>query len=227
MTIQEVHTEFKFRMDKFDSLNYPNFLPEEIDLILNQAQDRYVKQRYGITNPKRQSFEETQKRTEDLKQLVVNAVLAPAATAADNITTNAVFVTLPTDHWFIIQERCQISYDDCKEEPVLTYVKVKPIQHNEFDEAIINSFRKPDKTKVLRLMEDGRVELIHGDNITIISYRLRYLKEPVRVDINNNITFELSEHTHTEIIDEAVKIALEGIEAKRTPTFGPIDTTKE
>ena len=52
-------------------------------------------------------------------------------------------------------------------------------------------------------MEDGRVELIHGDNITIIDYRLRYIKEPVRVDINNNITFELSEHTHTEIIDEA------------------------
>lgn len=227
MTIQEAHLEFKFRMDKFDSLNYPNFLPEEIDLILNQAQDRYVKQRYGITNPKRQSFEETQKRTEDLKQLVVNAVLAPAATAADNITTNAVFVTLPTDHWFVIQERCKISYNDCRKEPVLTFVKVKPIQHNEFDESIINSFRKPDKTKVLRLMEDGRIELVHGDGITIIEYRLRYLKQPVKVDINTNTTFELSEHTHTEIIDEAVKIALEGIEARRIPTFGPIDTTKE
>lgn len=227
MTIQEAHTEFKFRMDKFDSLNYPNFLPDEIDLIFNQAQDRYVKQRYGITNPKRQSFEETQKRTEDLKNLVVNAVLAPAANAADNISTNAQFVTLPADHWFVIQERCEISYDDCKGEPVITLVKVKPTQHNEFDEAIINSFRKPDKTKVLRLMENGRVELIHGDNINILSYRLRYLKEPVRVDINTNTTFELSEHTHTEIIDEAVKIALEGIEARRTPTFGPIDTTKE
>ena len=76
-------------------------------------------------------------------------------------------------------------------------------------------------------MENGRVELVHGDNINILSYRLRYLKQPVRVDINTNTTFELSEHTHTEIIDEAVKIALEGIEARRTPTFNPIDTTKE
>ena len=227
MTIQEAHTEFKFRMDKFDSLNYPNFLPEEIDLILNQAQDRYVKQRYGITNPKRQSFEETQKRTEDLKKLVINAVLTPAPNAVDNIDINAQFVTLPTDHWFIIQERCEVSFLNCKNTSETTLLKVKPIQHNEFDEAMINSFRKPDKTKVLRLMEDGRVEIIHAPDVNLLNYKLRYLKEPVRVDINNNITFELSEHTHTEIIDEAVKIALEGIEARRTPTFGPIDTTKE
>ena len=73
----------------------------------------------------------------------------------------------------------------------------------------------------------GRVEIIHASDVNLINYRLRHLKQPVKVDINNNITFELSEHTHTEIIDEAVKIALEGIEAKRIPTFGQIDLTKE
>jgi hypothetical protein len=34
MTVAEMHTEFKFRMDKMDSLNYPNFLPEEIDFVV-------------------------------------------------------------------------------------------------------------------------------------------------------------------------------------------------
>ena len=61
MTIAEAHQEFKFRLDKMDALNYPNFLPEEIDLILNNAQQRFVKQRYGLNNIKRQSFEETEK----------------------------------------------------------------------------------------------------------------------------------------------------------------------
>ena len=30
MTAAEMHIEFKFRMDKLDSLNYPNFLPEDV-----------------------------------------------------------------------------------------------------------------------------------------------------------------------------------------------------
>ena len=77
MTCAELHLEFKFRCDKLDTLNYPNFLPEEIDLILNNAQERLIKQRYGFNNIKRQSFEETEKRTEDLKEIVKNAILTP------------------------------------------------------------------------------------------------------------------------------------------------------
>ena len=61
MTSTEMVTAFKFRLDKTDSLNYPNFNNTEIDLLLNQAQERIVKQRYGTTNTKRESFEETQK----------------------------------------------------------------------------------------------------------------------------------------------------------------------
>ena len=39
MTAAELHLEFKFICDKLDTLNYPNFLSEEIDLILNNAQE--------------------------------------------------------------------------------------------------------------------------------------------------------------------------------------------
>lgn len=225
MTIAEAHQEFKFRMDKLDALNYPNFLPEEIDLLLNNAQDRYVKQRYGFNNIKRQSFEETEKRTEDLKNITVNAVLTPVAYAADNIDVNARFITLPADHWFSVQERANITCSICGSD-VTSLVEVIPISHAEFSKVIKDPFRQPNNEKVLRLMEAGRVELV--SSCTIVSYRLRYIKEPVRVNLTGNITFELSEHTHSEIIDEAVKIALEGIEGKRTQTFNPlINSTNE
>ena len=200
MTIAEMHQLFKFQLDKLDSLNYPNFLPEEIDLLLNQAQDRFVKQRYGKNNVYRSSFEETQKRTEDLKDITVNANLIPAANASDNIDPNAVFVTLPTDHWFIVQERVVLNYLDCHDVLKSEYAEVRPIQHNEFSKVIKDPFKKPTLYKILRLMEAGRVELIAPPNTTI---------------------------THQEIVDEAVKIALEGIEAKRNTTFQPIINTQE
>lgn len=227
MTIAQMHQLFKFQLDKLDSLNYPNFLPEEIDLLLNQAQDRFVKQRYGKNNLYRASFEETQKRTEDLKDITVNAILTPAPNAADNIDPNAVFVTLPTDHWFIVQERVTLNYYDCHNVYSTEYAEVRPIQHNEFSKVIKDPFKKPTLEKVLRLMEKGRVELVAPPNTTIATYRLRYIKEPNAMSITIPTNCELSEHTHQEIVDEAVKLALEGIEAKRSSTFQPIINTQE
>jgi hypothetical protein len=222
MTIQVMHDIFKFEMDKLDSLNYPNFLEEEIDLLLNQAQERFVKQRYGTTNAKKESYEETQKRIEDLKNITINAILTPLANASDNIDPNASFVNLPSDHWFIVQERVKVSYPDCRGNYIDKYLEVRPIQHNEFSKIISDPFKKPNISKVLRLMENGRVELIYAPEVVISDYRLRYIKKPVEVSLANNIDCELSEHTHSEIVAEAVRIALEGIEAKRNQTYVPI-----
>jgi len=228
MTIAEAHLAFKFGLDKIDSLNYPNFLPEEIDLLLNQGYKRWVKQVYGLTNVKRQSFEETQKRTEDLKNLVQAVNLTPLAYNPLNIDSNARFVTLPTDHWFIIQERVEVSYNDCTGTLKTELLEVRPTQHVEFDKVVKDAFKKPDTTKLLRLMENGQVELVSSTGVTINTYRLRYLKQPVTVSLTTGVTFETSEHTHQEIVDTAIVIALENIEAKRNNTFTPIiDNRKE
>lgn len=225
MTIAQLHQEFKFRLDKLDALNYPNFLPEEIDLILNNAQDRLIKQRYGFNNAKRQSFEETQKRTEDLKNITENIILTPLAYSVNNIDTNARFVNLPTNHWFTIQERAGITCTNCGT-PITQRVEVIPITHLEVSKSLRDPFAKPNNEKVLRLMIAGKVELI--SNCTIVNYQLRYLRQPVKMSLSGNITCELSEHIHNELVDTAVSIALEGIEGKRTQSFNPlINNTNE
>ena len=71
MTIEQLHTEFKVFFDKVDSEAYTEFLDGEIDIMLNEAILRLVKRRYGINNIYKKGFEETQKRTDDLKELVV------------------------------------------------------------------------------------------------------------------------------------------------------------
>ncbi len=222
MTASEFHIAFKFGLDKFDSLNYPNFESAEIDLLLNQAQDEFVKQRYGATNTKKQSFEETQKRTEDLKNIVVRSTIVPAANASDNINIFSRFATLPADHWFIVQELAGISYLDCHGNTINDNVFIKAIQHNDYSKLINNPFEKPDKSTVLRLMENDRSELLVASNVTLNNYYLTYIKKPVRIDLATNTTCELSEHTHQEIVNLSIQIALEGIEAKRSQTFTPI-----
>lgn len=227
MTIQELHLSFKFGLDKIDSLNYPNFTTNEIDLLLNQAQDRFVKQRYGRNNIKRESFEETQKRTEDLKTIVKAIQISPSTYSADNIETTARFYTLPTDHSYVIQETVDVIYQDCHNQNVAVKTLVRPLQHNDYDKLKTDPFNKPNKQKILRLMFDGKVELIAPAGVTLGTYHLRYLKIPQRVDFNQNITLELPEDTHQEVVDGAVKIALENIQASRNATFNEIINTQE
>ena len=245
MTISELHTSFKFRLDKMDGLNYPNFLPEEIDLLLNQGYKRWIKQRYGTTNIKRLSFEENQKRTEDLKELIKQVNLTGISQNKESIDYNSIMVELPSDHWFTIQERAIIYnayicnskvrvYDneigDISTGQLVDgiYVEVRPIQHIDVDKTLGDPFRGPDNEKILRLMYKNYAELILPSDTSLVFYNLRYIKEPVSVSLDDNITFETSEHTHDEILDESIKIALEGIEAKRNTTFTPIiDNQKE
>lgn len=228
MTSSQMVAAFKFRLDKADSLNYPSFQNIEIDLLLNQAQERIIKQRYGSSNSKRESFEETQKRTEDLKVIVANAVLTPIANTSSNIDTNAQFVTLPTNHWFTVQERCTITYPDCKDDNKTSVIPVYPIQHNDFNKIIDNSFLKANKQRILRLMDQGKVELIHDSDSTIVDYKLRYIRKPVTISsVAPLVNCELSEHIHDEIIDAAVSLALEDIESKRQQSYNIIDKTNE
>lgn len=226
MTASEMHISFKFGLDKLDSNNYPNFEDEEVDLLLNQAQDRYVKQRMGNNNAKRQSFEESEKRTDDLKNVLVNAILTPAANTTEN-KPNGVFVTLPDTYWFAMNEDCAISYSDCHGATVSRISKIRAIQHDDYNNIIEDPFNKPWKNEIVRLMENGKVELISESGQTITTYYLRYIKRPNRISITTPTNCELSEHTHQEIVDMAIQIALEGIEAKRQNTFDKIVNTNE
>jgi len=237
MTISEAHRNFKFSMDKDGALNYPNYLPEEVDLLLNQAQERIIKQRYGKNNIKRSSFEEEQKRTEDLREILKTSAVNPqTAGLADNSSSKGVFFELAEDHWFTVWEKAYVECSSCNENIVLpggdiligSEVEVRPITHMEYERIKKDPFKGPDNEKILRLMFQNNVELIPSDDCILLKYIYRYVSKPTPVSLVDNQTFVLADHMHQEIIDEAVKIALENIEAKRTGTFTQvIDNQKE
>ena len=107
-------------------------------------------------------------------------------------------------------------------------VEVRPATHMQLEMIKNDPFKGPDKTKVLRLLYKNYVEIIPANDCTVLKYVYRYIRKPTPVNVSTGVTFSLSEHTHQEIVDEAIKIALEGIEGKRNQTFTPIiDNQKE
>jgi len=122
MTSEEMHINFKIGVDKADTLSTPNFEPEEVDIFLNEAQDRIVKTRYSGNNPFRDSLEETQKRTDDLREVIENAEITPESLSNKN-KPNSRFFVLPNVapeqvYWFAINEEAEIVYKPCDTELV-------------------------------------------------------------------------------------------------------------
>lgn len=69
---KELHYQFKINLDRVDSLSNPDFNAAEIDWFLNEAQLIFIKQRMSMrSNSKQKGFEESQKRIDDLGNLVI------------------------------------------------------------------------------------------------------------------------------------------------------------
>src|SRR5208337_978791 len=69
----DMHNAIRLNLDKSSSLvGNPDFLPEELDYWLNNAQDRFVKQRLFGNNPRGEKLEQGVKRISDLQTLVVS-----------------------------------------------------------------------------------------------------------------------------------------------------------
>lgn len=114
MTIQEMHIAVNLGVQKIASFQVDNLLPQEIDHELNVAMEKFIKQRYNpMGNKYREGFEQSQKRIDDLRNLVVtnNANLFYIGEA---IESNSFFIErtrLPLDYLFLIGVRARIQYD--------------------------------------------------------------------------------------------------------------------
>lgn len=229
MTVKSFHDEFKIGLDKVDSLNSPNFTPEEIDSFLNNAQEEFIEQRTYGNNPKRTGLEEDQKRRDDLREITKNYTTNVFTTTTNN-KPNGVFVSLPTDYRHSIQEEATIDYTDCNKISQSKRIPVVPVTHDRYNDVINDPFNKPYEDEAIRLdYENDNFELIGDGVITFKNYSLRYLKNPQRIQFGTTYdpaslgfgidqTSELATHCHREIVSKAVTNALQNIESNRYQT---------
>lgn len=235
MTITELHQNFKIAADKVDSLNFPEFLPEEIDSLLNQSIENFIHQRLYGNNPRKEGFEETQKRFDDLLTLVNQQNYTVFFSGPSN-KPNGVSVNYPTDYWHTIQEDVLIDYLDCNGQTQNKAASVIPVTHERYNKVIKDPFNKPNENKVLRMGLLGFPELIAAPNTTITTYNLRYIRKPAKVQFGStyaltppapvDVQCDLPVHTHQEIINIARSLAL-GIIEKNTQEADKTIVTQE
>lgn len=229
MNVQEMHYDFKIKFNKLDSNDYRDFQIPEIDWLLNEAQELFLKQRYGINNTSQKGFEGNQKRIDDLRNLVMKNISLPGTQViSDPVSYEA---TLPSDYIFAIRVQAIANNATCGDKTLIC----KPTQHDDLSNCLLDPNYKPS-------YEWGEMPIVYGTlsantadanrifgytdgSFSVVSFTLDYLREPKRIAFPSGVPggqyiypdgvttvttdqdCELPEHAHREIVDIAVLIS--------------------
>ena len=214
MTIQEMHYDVKMKLNKVDSQQYRNLIIPQVDWILNEAQELFVKM---IAEPRIAShygFEIGQRSWMDIRSIVVEE---------KSIDPIANLVTLPTDFWYYVSAYCKMKKGGCEKNSHKIFIRQhdddfenSPFDKSSFEWKTVNGVFNENGLK-LYAEDFDIVEVL----LTYIK-KLKYIHNAAGFGINGykrpgvtgpeatctgSVNCELPESTHREIVDIAVLIA--------------------
>ena len=216
MTVDQMHFRFKLRFDKIDSFSLPEYSPEEIDELLNMAQQ------FLIVQVTKDGIEKTEENMDYLKN-VTRAFKSTTFISNSSNKPNGVYVNLPSDYRTALLEEADVSYIGCGGSTTSYRATVIPTTRDRYNRVIKDPFNKPDEKNILRLVSENvsgaeSFELVSSDGCTITSYYLDYIREPRRIQHGtqyatptSDVDCELSEKAQEKVIEIAVDLAMDSL----------------
>lgn len=208
MTIKEMHYDFKNKVNKVDSQQNENLKIPELDWILNEAQELFIK---IIAQPRIKSylgFETSQRTIDDIRTIVVN-------NEPVNIISNT--SSLPDNYLHFIKAEIEMSKGKCKDVRGRVHIR----QHDdEFEESPFDRSSFEWRTVNAVFYEKG-VKFYTDETFELSKMYLSYIRKPRLIHnakdyrggsyqllsgdvLTGSVDCELPEHTHREIVDIAV-----------------------
>lgn len=231
MTVSEIHRAFKVQMDKnADAIAFggcPAFLPEEIDLFLNQAYIQVINNRFTGHNTLQQPFEQSVKRVTDLQKLIKTDkdVELLYLDSSSNVLTLQNFFKDNNDLKRMFYVDCVLHFDNRSANCML-------IDHASAKRFLQTYDNLPWIQTPVATLEDNQL-LIYIDPTEMVSDTyscdITYVKYPQVIDNtqpNTDIT-EVPEYILYDVINRAVVIALENIESQRSQSKLQINSLEE
>ena len=222
MTIRDFQINFERRLQLMDpELVGTNKLNSDtIFSFINEAIDKFYKTRYSGINSKSEGFEQSQKRIDDLRNLIKTATFTDQIINEGNIYK----VELPKDYVLMLGDTAGITpldeYAQCWE---LNEDGDYSIKYNDTIEATIETIDrqlnnslsehllKYCNARPLKLIQGNDVLLYTDGKYKVSEYKITYLSKPLFIDSSNITNTEytsLPEHTHMEIVKMAVQLYL-------------------
>lgn len=218
----QLQESFEYEINKLDdALNKPK--SSDTEYFLNTALDKFWKTRYSQNNFKREGFEQTEKRVDDLRTLVSEVIY----TDKINKVSNSIYsVELPIDYIILLGDKAGIAPADGYTDPcweldeegnyILHYSDTIEGTIETIDRIKENSLSeyhlKYTKAKPIRLVTGNRINLYTDGKYKVSEYTLQYLRRPKYIDIHKDPFAEytdMPEHTQIEIVKLAAQLYLQ------------------
>ena len=114
MNVLEMHIALKQGVDKIHSQRDDQLLPQEIDIELNRAMQRFIDQHYGKNNLYQEGFEQSQKRIDELRSLLVE--YEDSVIFKEEIINGSIWADtfqLPSNYMYLVNQRSKIFLNNC------------------------------------------------------------------------------------------------------------------
>jgi len=218
MTIEEMHYDFKVKFNKIDSQVNRNLLIPEIDWLLNEGQEIFVK---SIAEPRSPNsylgFETSQRTIDDIRTIVM-----PDVECTTKVSGTTDTFVLPTDYWFFSKGVAEMEKGvspNIQTANGTIFIR----QHDDLFE--LSDFDKSSfEWRTVNAVFNRNGIKVFTNGFTVTKLRITYLKKldyihnankfnggqyilPSGVTLSGTINCELPPHTHREIVDIAVMLA--------------------
>ena len=110
-----MHISLRQTVDRINSQRADQLLEQEIDLELNRAMQRFINQRYGKNNVYQKGFEQSQKRIDELRTLLVE--YEAGVTFKEELKPEKIFVDkfqLPANYMYLVNQRSKVFTKNCQ-----------------------------------------------------------------------------------------------------------------
>ena len=232
MTVQDMHYDFKMKLNKLDSQQLRNFLIPEIDWLLNEAQELFVKWVAEPRIPNGLGLETNQRNTDDIRMLM--KVQREKIMDAEDDKGEWV-VGLPDDYWHHVSGELSLASTQCGSIDCSVRIrqhddetKVSPFDRSSILWREVNGrflgkelrLEKPeDYSKKDFKDDDNRMVWIYLRKPRWISFAKGFANGagylmPGGVLVSSNQDCELPDSTHREIVDIAVMLASGQMQSK-------------
>jgi len=210
MTSVEMHIDFRVKFNKLNSNKNKRFMPEAIDLIINDQMDKFVETHSARSgNIPGEGFEDVQRRLDDIRTVIKEATTNIAKSLTDDILllelksfSRGKYIELPTAG-DVKYRKLVADYS--------TTTTVCDTYENEANrlfssETIPVALKDPFHTSVAESPISelvGNLLRVYENNFTVVDLNIVYVYQYPRI-VYNSQDCVLPVHTHREIVDMAV-----------------------
>lgn len=211
MTAREFQKEFERAASYHDKLKDIRIKSTDVNYFLNEGQDTFIQRKL---NAVKDGIKTSQRALDEIRDIIIRGYEL-TLDETEPVPTEYNRYNLPNNYLYLISDRTVSTY--CSK----TYKAQNRLYSTEKLNEILNGTHTQShyKSPVSELAQN--VLYVHlNDNLsfTINKVIIDYVKTYQKIDVMNDVTSELNDSVHRDIVQLAVNIFLEAVESRRFTT---------